>query len=156
LKEDAASPAALELLEIRALALSDRVDQLVASYGFVDERSPLEERSDELDEDNPVASLLDEIASFEAIRSRLSPTPAWLDSKAKLKLRAAASIQYLFELNFVDEIQDEIGGHGTTHSYPCRCDTLLAHCIPMITSIFDEYKSLSRDIERLNRDPEHD
>jgi hypothetical protein len=158
-KEDAATPAALELLEIRALALNDRVDQLVASY-FYDEPSSLEERSEELDEDNPVASLLDEITSFEARRSRLSPTPDWLDSRAELSLRAAAPIQFLLEINFVDEIRDEIEGHGTTHSYPCRCDTLRAHCLPMITSIFDEYESLSREIERLIRirrqETEHD
>src|SRR5207249_1938219 len=143
LKEDAATPAALELLEIRALALNDRVDQLVASYGFVDEPSSLEERSEELDENNPVASLLDEITSCEARRSRMPPTPDWLDSRAELSLRAAAPIQYLLEINFVDEIRDEIEGHGTKHSYPCRCDTLVAHCLPMITSIFDEYESLS-------------
>jgi len=146
------SPATLELLQIRELALRDRVQEVLASYDPTREEHKLNPDAEEPSEEPPadsVSGLLLEIARFEALYAKPSERPDWFGPIEQLQLLALGSSGPLLDL--ADEILSEVGGHGTKHFYPCPCDHLQKLLFDHIEPILKDYEDLSRDIKTLRR-----
>jgi hypothetical protein len=146
MSQDTVSPHELERLQIRAIAFSDRVDELLAIFSNNDECEPPARNDCHLTSDADAASqALAEILQLEASRVKI-PIPDWFGPKEQLSNWVAFNGDALFEAagRLISEIETHDG-----HSYPCRCAELQDVLVGRFQPAFDEWNDLIKAIEEL-------
>jgi hypothetical protein len=146
MSQDTVLPHDLERLQIRAIAFSDRVDEVLAIFHGDDEDEPPARNHSPLLSDTDAASqVLAEILRREAHRPEV---PDWFGPKEQLSIRVAGDGEALMEE--ADRLISEVEAHNG-HSYSCRCDELRDVLVERIQPALDEWRDLIEAIEQLIR-----
>jgi hypothetical protein len=146
MSQDTVSPDELERLQIRAIAFRDRADELLAIFSDNDEgEQPARNDIHLLSDADAASRALTEILQAEAFRVKI-PIPDWFGPKEQLENQIA--FLGAMVMDEADQLLSEVEAH-TGHSYPCRCDELLAVFDRHIQPALAEWDNLMEAVKNL-------